>query len=378
MKSVRWAMAAVLAAGVCLAAWGQAPNLEGLDIVLDVVPAGPVALVNNRPIPSEEFTELYKGELTRYQQMRPDDTISDAFRIGLALRCMRVLIEKELLLQEAEKRNVTVSEEFVQEQWAKEVENIGRQLASDKSKPLSEAEVLKQAGATREEAIDQLRKALLVEKMRETIAKEKGVTVTDEEIKKQYEEMYAEDARQPDRAHMRQIFVRAPRDAGNGAAAQRQEARKKVEDALSRVRSGRSFESVAKEVSDEPFRSKGGDLGPGRIDTMPDFMAQAARTLSPGQTSDVIESDYGYHIIQLVELLPGEEVTFEKAAPFIKSTLMLRKTNQAVEEYCREVTDDEDAIKTARLDRNDYASELLDMLDAETCPRICQASPSRD
>jgi len=377
MKVIRNAMAAVVAVSTCLAAWAQAPNLEGLDLVLDVVPAGPVALVNNRPIPSEDFVELYKGELNRYQQLRPEDTISDAFRIGLALRCMRILIEKEVLLQEAEKRKVTLTEEFVQEQWAKEVELLGKQLSGGRSEPLSEDEILKQAGATREEAIAQLRKALLVEKMREIIAKESGVTVTDEEVKQQLEQMHKDNARQPDRAHLRQIFVRAPRQNANGAAALRDDARKKAEDALSRIQSGRKFDAVAKEVSDEPFRSKGGDLGPARIDTMPDFMAEAARSLKPGEMSGVIESDFGYHIIELLELIPGEEITFEKAAPFIKNTLLLRKTNRAVETFCQEATKDEDAIQTALdLDRKLITHpELLDMLDPGEMPEEIQMSP---
>ena len=293
MKLARTAMTAAVLAGVCLGAWAQAPKLEGLDIVLDAVPAGPVALVNNQPIPSEEFVELYKGELTRYQQMRPQDTISDAFRIGLALRCMRTLIEKELLLQEAEKRDVTISDEVVEQRWAKEIENIGKQLSQNKDKPLTEEEVLKEAGAKRENAIAELREALLIEKMREIIAKDQGVTVTDDEVKKQFEEMNKDGARPSDRAHMRQIFLRAPAGAGGAASSARETARNKAQEALSRIRAGRNFEAVAKEVSDEPFRSKGGDLGPARIDTMPDFMAEAARSLKPGEMSGVIESDFG-------------------------------------------------------------------------------------
>jgi len=376
MKLARTAMTAAVLAGVCLGAWAQAPKLEGLDIVLDAVPAGPVALVNKQPIPSEEFVELYKGELTRYQQMRPQDTISDAFRIGLALRCMRTLIEKELLLQEAEKRDVTISDEVVEQRWAKEIENIGKQLSQNKDKPLTEEEVLKEAGAKRENAIAELREALLIEKMREIIAKDQGVTVTDDEVKKQFEEMNKDGARPSDRAHMRQIFLRAPAGAGGAASSARETARNKAQEALSRIRAGRNFEAVAKEVSDEPFRSKGGDLGPALIETMPDFMAEAARTLSPGEISDVIESEFGYHIIQLVELLPGEEVTYEKAAPFIKSTLMLRKTNAAVEEFCRKATENEDAIQTALdLDKKLITHpELLDMLDVGKMPAEAPAS----
>ncbi len=377
MNVVRMAVAAACAAGLCLAVWAQAPSLEGLDIVLDVVPAGPVALVNNRPIPSEDFIDLYTSELNRYQQLSAGETITDAFRIGLALRCMRMLIEKELLLQEAEKRNITVSDAAVQEQWALEAEQLGHFLSPDPENPLSEAEILEQAGTTREEALGELRQALIVEKMREIIAEESGVTVTEEEVREQFEELRSQGGSPSDRAHLRQVFVRAPQDTSSESAAARQEARKKAEDALGRIRAGMSFQAVARDVSDEPFSSQGGDMGPARIDTMPDFMADAARTLSPGQVSGVIESSYGYHIIELVELLPGEELTYERAAPYIRSRLLLHKTNLAVDEFCRKATEGEGAIQTALdLDRKLLTHpELLDMLAPQDMPEGLEVRP---
>ena len=76
-------------------------------------------------------------------------------------------------------------------------------------------------------------------------------------------------------------------------------------------------------------------------------------------------------------MIPGEEITFEKAAPFIKNTLLLRKTNRAVETFCQEATKDEDAIQTALdLDRKLITHpELLDMLDPGEMPEEIQMSP---
>jgi len=80
------------------------------------------------------------------------------------------------------------------------------------------------------------------------------------------------------------------------------EARTKAEDVLKRARAGEDFSKLAKEFSADPgSKDKGGDLGwfgPGQMD--PTF-EKAAFALQPGQISDIVETQFGYHIIKLDE-----------------------------------------------------------------------------
>jgi len=83
--------------------------------------------------------------------------------------------------------------------------------------------------------------------------------------------------------------------------------KKKADDVLARVKKGEDFATLAKEYSDDGSREQGGDLGwfgKGRM--VPEF-EKAAFALQPGQTSDLVKSQFGYHIIKLEERRMAEK-----------------------------------------------------------------------
>lgn len=119
--------------------------------------------------------------------------------------------------------------------------------------------------------------------------------VTDAEIQSYYNQHQA-DYKVPEEVKTRHILITVPKgaDAKTDAAA-----KAKAEDLLKQIKAGGNFAELAKKNSDDPgSKDQGGDLPLIPTSNLDPAYARAAMALSPGQTSDVVRSQFGYHIIQ--------------------------------------------------------------------------------
>ncbi|HVT43574.1 MAG TPA: peptidyl-prolyl cis-trans isomerase [Thermoanaerobaculia bacterium] len=132
---------------------------------------------------------------------------------------------------------------------------------------------------------------------------------------------------------VRHILVRPESDGDEADAA----ARKEAEDLVAKLEGGADFAQLAGQHSDDPgSAANGGDLGyfeRGRM--VPEF-EQVAFTLPPGQTSDVVKSQFGYHIIRVVDKREGGSRPFEEVRFQLEQQLRdERSKDQAREEITR-------------------------------------------
>ena len=104
----------------------------------------------------------------------------------------------------------------------------------------------------------------------------------------------------PEQVNVRHILIKAPLPGPDGKVDPKglAEAKKKAEDVLKQVKAGGKFEDLARKYSEDPGSAKnGGSLGwIGRGRTVPEF-EKVAFSLPKGGTSDLVQSNYGFHII---------------------------------------------------------------------------------
>ncbi len=131
----------------------------------------------------------------------------------------------------------------------------------------------------------------------------------------------------PQRVRARHILVAAAPDA---SAKARQDAKARAEKILDQLKHGADFAKLAAQDSDDPgTRDRGGDLGFFERGQMIKPFEDAAFSLKPGQLSPVIETRFGYHIIQVEEVKPAHTDTLEQARPRIVQLLKERAGKNA-------------------------------------------------
>jgi parvulin-like peptidyl-prolyl isomerase len=153
----------------------------------------------------------------------------------------------------------------------------------------------------------------------------------EEELKRYYDE-HPQEFTVTGRVRTAHIFVRVPPDI---APARRGIFRTKAEGYLAQIRSGADFAAIAKKHSEDPAtRNKGGEMevfANGQLPPQLRAIEHAVQPLKPGEVSDVIDTAVGMSIVKLLERLPDEVMTFDKAREPLRHHLVQKKRAEALQ-----------------------------------------------
>lgn len=142
-----------------------------------------------------------------------------------------------------------------------------------------------------------LRDQVMMERLREREVYQR-IRVSDEDIERLLEQQ-RHAAGADAQTNLAQILVTVPEGADSAALAVR---RARAEAALARVRGGEPFEAVAREISEDGNRERGGEIGLRPASRLPDAFVAATRTLTAGQiTPELLRTGAGFHILKLIE-----------------------------------------------------------------------------
>ena len=158
----------------------------------------------------------------------------------------------------------------------------------------------------------------------------KEIRVPDEELKK----FYAANEKSfvtPEQARVRHILIMTPPGASGD---DRKKAREKAEGALKRLKDGEDFAKLVLEYSEDPnSRPNGGDLGYFAKGQVVKPFEDAAFSLKPGQTSELVETQFGFHIIKVEDRKQAMNRPFEEVKEAIRTRLQDEAAKGKVEEF---------------------------------------------
>lgn len=212
-------------------------------------------------------------------------------------------INEMLLLQEADKQGITVSQGEVDNAVDSWLSQLGQQMSDEDLEALLAEENLTM-GEYVEDLRENLRKKMIMQKfLNETVLSEFGqsneTNITLEDAQKAYEES----PERFDTVRVSHILICYDDSSECQANRTKEEAQELVNDLYERLLEGKSFEELARNYSDCPSANESGELDPfTKEDSVSSAFKEAAFDLkNDGQFTEPVESDFGYHIVKLLE-----------------------------------------------------------------------------
>ena len=196
---------------------------------------------------------------------------------------------------------------------------------------------LKAVGMTVEELRDKARQEAVAKTALKRLL---NINITDEDAKDYYNQHPA-DFEQPELAHARHILLttvdlstRPPTPLSSNTVALK---RKQIEDLRKRILAGEDFAALATKYSEDGSKENGGELPQfPRGQMVPEFES-AAFALGTNQVSDIVTSQFGFHIIKLLDKTPAKKIDYATAAPDIKDGLARLKIGRLAPDYVKKL-----------------------------------------
>lgn len=255
-------------------------------------------------------------------------TYWDAFKSQILVS----MEQSEVVYQKAKEVKVTPTDKEVQEQ----VDTFNKTVNSNDSTK----EQAKKAGIN-----DEFLKYILTRELAYSAYKEyynKNTKVDESTLKKEYEK----NKESYDTVTASHILISTKDDSGNELSdKEKAAAKQKAEEVLQKAKSGEDFAELAKEYSDDSANaSSGGNLGDFTAGEMVEEFSNAAFALDKNEISDIVETQYGYHIIKVTD----KATTFNKAKDRVKSAILSEKFNKEVTKLFEEakIEEKDDVVKS--------------------------------
>jgi peptidyl-prolyl cis-trans isomerase C len=275
-----------------------------------------LARVNGETVTRAELQEFVDNLESRAGTAVPADQRDQVYR-----RVLDQLVGYKLLQQEAKARKVAVPDADVEARIAE----IKKQFPSEDVF----MQMLIERKMTVEKMRDEARDDLVISKLIEAEIAAK-TAVKPEQVQEFYDKN-PDQFKQQERVRASHILISVPQGAD---AAAKTQAKTKAEQVLKDVKAGKDFAALAKEHSQDPGSAvQGGDLGFFQQGQMVGPFNDVAFSLAPGAVSDLVETQFGFHIIKVAEKQAGRTIPLSEVRPQVEQFLENRNREEQTEAF---------------------------------------------
>lgn len=239
---------------------------------------------------------------------------------GLIEQGARQLAERKVLLAAATKARTTISPEDLESAMKAQYDRAGGEQAF--------LDLLKSADIGIDHVKSSIRESLLINKYLAGVV-EAGLKVPEEDLRRAYDEVAGTDKT----ATVRHILLLTQ----GKSEAEKAAARKKIEGLLARAKAGEDFAELAKRYSEDPgSKDNGGLYEDFPRGQMVKPFEDAAFSVPIGELSGIVETDFGYHILKVIDR-KKETRTFEELRGELEAKLRQEKQTSFIEDHIRDL-----------------------------------------
>jgi foldase protein PrsA len=270
-----------------------------------------VAKVSGEEITKDEFNKTFQIFKSQYEQqfgteVWDQEVDGKKFSEVAKEKLLDMLIDEKLELKKAAELGITVTDAEVNT----EIENAKKYFDSEDKFN----EYLKGQNMDLEYFKQSVKKDILIKKLTDKLTEK--ITVADQELKSYY------DTHQSEFVSVKASHILL-------------DTKEEAEKMLQRVKAGENFNELAKQNSKDPTaKENGGELGYFKHGDMVEPFEKAAFALKPGQISEVVQTDFGFHIIKVEDTKLDK---FEDVKEQLKSTILSDKKSSESEKLLEEM-----------------------------------------
>jgi len=297
--------------------------LPGHSRVIDRV----AAVVNDQVILLSEVDGRCQAALDEVSSSLPVDQVVKR-KLEIRKKTLDLLIDDLLILQQVREHKVEVSE--------KDISNQIAQIKKDNNLNDEQfAKALKMEGRTiaklKADIRKQMERSKLIEvQMRNNPEMRSQVQIGEKDIAEYYRSHYSA----MEKVRASHILFAAPSGTKPELV---EKAEKRGREILEKVRAGEAFDQLAKDHSEDPSSSLGGDLGWFRRGDMVGAFEKVAFALKKNGVSDLVRTQFGFHIIKVTDRAEEDRPDLNKVRPRIQQQLYRDKFQRAMRGWLDEL-----------------------------------------